>query len=1127
MERSRSSRRVVEFAILEARRYLCMEGDLHGFSTSPLPEGWQEEHVHHDHSSADSGSLSSVDTLIVPAYSSRPAAGRKLYLDFNGNGAIDNWGGWWAFGGYDVTTTPAYDIDGDSNSWSNQELANIQRVWKGVAEKFSPFDVDVTTVRPSTINGVQVVIGGDGAWLGRGGGVALVGGWGEEGFTDANSANVAFVWAGQDNTAYVVEAVAHEAGHTLGLYHHSMDPIANNEYVPGYIMGSGHIGIGRWASTAVHGTVATTRDDDGVKSKGSQDDLAKIVSGNGFGYRPDDHGGSLATATFLPLASESGVVQGAANGVIETAADRDFFRVSHTGGSLDIEVLAAEFRRMLDPRMTLRASNNAVISTSTNNSGSDGVGERIKFENLDAGNYYIEIYGSGNYGDIGQFRLHVRAGLATSAFNDTLATATSLGLFGDTGSTALGIGFAGTAIINDSLTPTDNYDFFRFVTPANTRQVYVRLSGQTVSSSVALYDDLNGNGIVEVGEVLFANNPSLSTQAFTHTAAAGGKSYYVRVARNPAAGSGNYQLRISTDTAPASLPVSVPTATFDPQPLVGGRTVYDSIDAPAGDTVDYYRVTAEAAGLFSFYLSIDSDDLRLDVGTDINGNGVLEGGEILATSAIPASSFEFIQELPVTAGQKLLVRITQQASNASSNYTLTAIADYAIGGNTTGSLVGARDLTEMSGGIIYEYLDGSVDFYDTFRIAPPPGPLDAALQTLSGLGHRLQIIRDSNGNQTVDPGEIVATSDFEGVSHNVTAGANYYLRVTTRLIGEFPSIGNYGLVFLTAGATTGSTSDAPTIINPTPTPSSVSGYLSYSWIFLAFQDTDDYYQVTLNTRTRFDVAVSDLPNAGVQIGQLDGNGNFVRLAGVGRNQAVVDSLSVNLDPGTYLVRAFLAVGERESGLVGGDYSLSFKTAAITDDAPPLVTAAAFQYEIKPTGVSFTIDQDVGGSVDAADVVIRNLDTNVVYPVAGTFYDPVSHRIGYTVEGDVLPDGNYRATLLAGSIRDASANPLAADYSFDFFVLAGDANRDGRVNLADFNILAANFGQSPRTFSQGDFNYDRTVNLADFNILAARFGVVVGSDGSLAGRAAGGVGRFADSIISMPQTEDDFLTALTA
>jgi plastocyanin len=52
---------------------------------------------------------------------------------------------------------------------------------------------------------------------------------------------------------------------------------------------------------------------------------------------------------------------------------------------------------------------------------------------------------------------------------------------------------------------------------------------------------------------------------------------------------------------------------------------------------------------------------------------------------------------------------------------------------------------------------------------------------------------------------------------------------------------------------------------------------------------------------------------------------------------------------------------------------------------------------------------------------------------------------------------------------------------------GDANLDGIVNLSDFNALAANFGQSNRTWEQGDFNEDGSVNLTDFNLLAANFG----------------------------------------
>lgn len=54
-------------------------------------------------------------------------------------------------------------------------------------------------------------------------------------------------------------------------------------------------------------------------------------------------------------------------------------------------------------------------------------------------------------------------------------------------------------------------------------------------------------------------------------------------------------------------------------------------------------------------------------------------------------------------------------------------------------------------------------------------------------------------------------------------------------------------------------------------------------------------------------------------------------------------------------------------------------------------------------------------------------------------------------------------------------------------LGGDANLDATVNLADFDRVAANFGQSPRPFALGDFNYDGLVSLTDFNALAANFG----------------------------------------
>jgi S-formylglutathione hydrolase FrmB len=48
----------------------------------------------------------------------------------------------------------------------------------------------------------------------------------------------------------------------------------------------------------------------------------------------------------------------------------------------------------------------------------------------------------------------------------------------------------------------------------------------------------------------------------------------------------------------------------------------------------------------------------------------------------------------------------------------------------------------------------------------------------------------------------------------------------------------------------------------------------------------------------------------------------------------------------------------------------------------------------------------------------------------------------------------------------------------------DVNNDGQVNLADLNLVLANFGQ---TTSSGDANGDGVVNLADLNLVLANFG----------------------------------------
>src|SRR5205085_4450889 len=100
------------------------------------------------------------------------------------------------------------------------------------------------------------------------------------------------------------------------------------------------------------------------------------------------------------------------------------------------------------------------------------------------------------------------------------------------------------------------------------------------------------------------------------------------------------------------------------------------------------------------------------------------------------------------------------------------------------------------------------------------------------------------------------------------------------------------------------------------------------------------------------------------------------------------------------------------------------------------------------------------------------------------YDSAANVATFAISG-TLPNGNYVATLPAGALADASGNSLAKTYSFSFFVLAGDANRDRQVDTIDFNMLAGHYGQGG-TFSQGDFNYNGAIDAADTNLLVTNF-----------------------------------------
>jgi hypothetical protein len=188
--------------------------------------------------------------------------------------------------------------------------------------------------------------------------------------------------------------------------------------------------------------------------------------------------------------------------------------------------------------------------------------------------------------------------------------------------------------------------------------------------------------------------------------------------------------------------------------------------------------------------------------------------------------------------------------------------------------------------------------------------------------------------------------------------------------------------------------------------------------------------------------------------------------------------------------------------------------AVTIDtvAPALVTSPAFNFLGLPHSVTYGFDENVGPSLASGDFAVTRLPgTNVPVDVAYNAGSNVA-TLTFGTSQTILTDGRYTANVNGGAITDVAGNALPAVAQLDFFFLMGDANRDARVDLADFDILAANFGQSPRDFTQGDFNYSGNVNLDDFNLLASRFGAAVAP--------AGVTGRPGSALPPVTDTVDD-------
>jgi hypothetical protein len=203
-----------------------------------------------------------------------------------------------------------------------------------------------------------------------------------------------------------------------------------------------------------------------------------------------------------------------------------------------------------------------------------------------------------------------------------------------------------------------------------------------------------------------------------------------------------------------------------------------------------------------------------------------------------------------------------------------------------------------------------------------------------------------------------------------------------------------------------------------------------------------------------------------------------------RTWAVIDTVPAQQD-----LRTSRAMSD--GVMVAGDNGRLFRSTQFGvrafDVAPP--TVAGGQFNLSPRHqVQVSFGEDVGATLVREDLEVRNLTTGQTVPASAfTFQASGNPTRAFWTANAPLPDGNYRVTLPAGSVADVWGNRLRAPFTFDFFILTGDVNRDRMVNGTDFAILAGNFGKLNATYGQGDLNGDGAVDGSDFALLAGGFG----------------------------------------
>ncbi|MEY4565781.1 MAG: hypothetical protein RLY14_751, partial [Planctomycetota bacterium] len=414
---------------LEERIVFSHMGDpaiLLGFTSDPALTGIQSQPPG-EYTGAAPGGFASYSTLAngLPILNSLASAPTAIYLDFDGDASGSN--------PYTSVVSP-YSEDADGTTFNVTEQRNIFEAWRQASSYFAMFDTNVTTIMPSGTTPK--------AWLAVGNNIS-----GGYSYVNVFPNTTPESWNQSGDARTRVSGITHELGHNFGLQHQATYDkwgVKTAEYanakdsLHGPLMGIDYSGI---VHKFILGHNSTSS---GVTTL--QDDVAVIANkikpyqpAGGDGFRTDDFGNTIATASALPL---SGAAQWT-SAIIERLNDVDAFSFT-TGGGIYAISAAPDTPSGVDLKLEIYQTDGTLLAAqdSANNV------QQLTLD-LSAGTYYALVSSHQNYGDIGRYFLAVsplptnwkstEVGVGTSGYNVYDA---ATGIFNPIGS---GGGLTGTS----------------------------------------------------------------------------------------------------------------------------------------------------------------------------------------------------------------------------------------------------------------------------------------------------------------------------------------------------------------------------------------------------------------------------------------------------------------------------------------------------------------------------------------------------------------------------------------------------------------------------------------------------------------------------------------------------------